>query len=391
MHHFKYNLKTLFRNKMLIFWTFAFPIILGTFFYMAFSNIEQSEKLDCIPIAIIDNDAWQENVIYQETFQTLEKEEQVFKITYTNEETAKELLESDKIDGYLKIEETPKVVIQKNGVNQTVFKQVMEEIVETEEMLKSAIEMQINHAIKNNEPIVDRNLYLSNIKNNILETIKTYESNLLDTSRKHLSYTMIEYYTLIAMACLYGGILGMVAINKNLANMGTHGKRVSIAPIKKGKLVITSALAAFLTQMIGVVLLFLYTIFILKVDYGEHLVQIILLAMFGCFAGLTLGIAVASIFKTNENTKLGIILSVTMLGCFLSGMMGITMKYVVDKNFSLLNKMNPANMITDGFYALYYYDTFNRYYFNLCSLILFSMIMLILAIIHLRRQTYDSI
>ena len=46
IHNFKYALKALFRDKMLIFWTFAFPIILGTFFNMAFSNIENSEKLE---------------------------------------------------------------------------------------------------------------------------------------------------------------------------------------------------------------------------------------------------------------------------------------------------------------------------------------------------------
>ena len=52
IHNFKYAFKTLFKNRMLIFWTFAFPIILGTLFNMAFSNIENSEKLDIINIAI---------------------------------------------------------------------------------------------------------------------------------------------------------------------------------------------------------------------------------------------------------------------------------------------------------------------------------------------------
>ena len=53
IHNFKYAFKTLFKNRMLIFWTFAFPIILGTLFNMAFSNIENSEKLDIINIAIM--------------------------------------------------------------------------------------------------------------------------------------------------------------------------------------------------------------------------------------------------------------------------------------------------------------------------------------------------
>ena len=43
-HNFKYSLKILLKNKSLIFWTFAFPILLGTLFNMAFSNIEKSEN-----------------------------------------------------------------------------------------------------------------------------------------------------------------------------------------------------------------------------------------------------------------------------------------------------------------------------------------------------------
>ena len=80
-----------------------------------------------------------------------------------------------------------------------------------------------------------------------------------------------------------------------------------------------------------------------------------------------------------------------MLGCFLSGMMGITMKYIVDKNIPIINKINPASMITDGFYSLYYYDTLDRFFFNIISLLLFSIIMFIISYNGLRRQKYDNI
>ena len=55
LHNFKYSLKTLFRNKTLIFWTFAFPIILGTLFNLAFKDIEKNEMLEIIDIAVVDN------------------------------------------------------------------------------------------------------------------------------------------------------------------------------------------------------------------------------------------------------------------------------------------------------------------------------------------------
>ena len=44
INNFKYSFKVLIRNKGLIFWTFAFPILLGLFFYLAFSDIENKEN-----------------------------------------------------------------------------------------------------------------------------------------------------------------------------------------------------------------------------------------------------------------------------------------------------------------------------------------------------------
>ena len=152
-----------------------------------------------------------------------------------------------------------------------------------------------------------------------------------------------------------------------------------------------SLLASYVIQLLGIAILFIFTVFVLKVDFGSNLPLIILLACMGSFAGLTLGVAVATLIKTNENTKIGILIAVTMLGCFLSGMMGITMKYVVDTNAPIINKVNPVSMITDGFYSLYYYDTLERYYFNIASLLIFSAVMILVSYRGLRRQKYDSI
>ena len=214
---------------------------------------------------------------------------------------------------------------------------------------------------------------------------------LNNVSNSNLGYTMIEFYTLIAMACLYGGILGSVAINQNLANMTNQGKRVSVSPTSKGKIILSSVLASYITQLVGVALLFLYTIFVLKVDYGNKLGLDIALAMAGSLAGLSLGVAVSTTIKSNDNVKTGIIIAITMLGCFLSGMMGITMKYIIDKNIPIINKLNPASMITDGFYSLYYYDTLDRYIFDIGSLLIFAFVLIAISYISLRRQKYDSI
>lgn len=183
----------------------------------------------------------------------------------------------------------------------------------------------------------------------------------------------------------------MIAVNRILANMSAQGKRTAISPTKKQTLLLSHLLACYLVQLLGLALLFLYTRFVLNVDYGNHIGFILLLALIGSFCGLSLGMAVGVLFKTTENVKIGILISVTMLGCFLSGMMGITMKYLVDTRLPLLNQLNPASMITDGFYSLYYYETFERYWANIFHLLLVSIVLIGVSIFCLRRQKYDCI
>lgn len=391
-HNFKYAFKTLFRDKMLIFWTFAFPIILGTFFNMAFSNVENSEKLDIISIAIVEKE---ENEIVKQSFDTLsneENEDRLFKTQYVTEEKAKELLENDEITGYLVLlKEEPKVVIKSNGINETILKYVTEEIMQNTEMISDIVEKRVQESMQGYPEGIYNIPNMENIYEDVMKMLEDNQVEFKNISNSNLSYTMIEFYTLIAMTCLYCGVLGMVAVNHNLANMGNIGKRTSITPTSKGRIIFSSLMASYVTQLIGLAILFAYTILVLKVDYGTNLPMIILLSLTGSLAGLSLGIAVATLIKANENAKIGILIAVTMLGCFLSGMMGITMKYMVDKNVPIVNLVNPASMITDGFYALYYYDTLDRCFLNIVSLLIFSGVMIILSINGLRKQKYEAL
>ena len=100
---------------------------------------------------------------------------------------------------------------------------------------------------------------------------------------------------------------------------------------------------------------------------------------------------IASIFKVSEGAKTGIVIAITMFLSVLSGMMGVTLKYVIDKNIPIINLVNPNNLITDGFYSLYYFDTLDRYFRDVRYLLIFIGICLVISFISLRREKYDSI
>lgn len=371
-HNFKCSLKILLKNKGLVFWTFVFPIILGIFFNMAFSDIDKKEKFNSIDIAVVSSEDFNNNVIFKQSIEFLSDEKsdnKMFNTVYTSKKKATYLLENNKIDGYLTFfKDNVNITIKKNGVNQTILKYIIEDINSNKKILAEA----------SNIPET-----LSLIKNNSVK--------LNNITNKNLGFSMIEYYTLIAMACLYGSMLSMYVLNYSQANISSVGKRVSISSSKKTGLLLSGFFASYVVQLIGIFLLLFVTLFLFKVDYGNNLIYVFILSLFGSLAGLALGIAISSINNISEVTKNGILISIIMFCCFLSGMMGVSMKYIIDKNIPFLNKINPANMITDGFYSLYYYDNLNRFYFNLLSLFIFSIIMILISLRNLRRQEYDSI
>lgn len=385
-HNFKYTLKTLFKNKMLIFWTFIFPIVLGLFFNMAFSNIEKSETFKAIDIALVDDE--NTNETFKKILEEINKDEVIFNIKHVKEEEAKKLLEDDKIIGYLNFKENePEVIIKKNDSYQTIFKNIIDEINQTIIVTNTYVESTVKNQMTNKST----NINYQEIYKNVATMLEDTKPNIKDISNNNLSYVMIEFYTLLAMTCLYGGVISMEAMNQSLPNMDSKGKRVSISPNSKKTTILSSLLASYIVQLLGVFLLFLFLLLFLKIDFGDNLLLAIILSIISSLAGLSIGVIVSVLFKTNENTKVGIIIAISMISSFFSGMMGITMKYIVDKNIPLLNKINPANMVTDGFYSLYYYDTLDRYIFNIISLLVFSSILLIISGLVLRRQKYDSI
>lgn len=389
IHNLKYTIKTLFKNKILIFWTFAFPIILGIFFNMAFSNIEKDEVLKVFDIAVVNNEQFEHQSIYKEAIDGLSKgNDKLFNVQYVAKEKADSLLDDSDIEGYIVFENNkPQVVVKENGTYQTMLKFVVNEITQNKIMVTDLSEQAIRRQMEKGNINGDT----AKIVSDILNKIQNQQVKMTDISSSNLSYMQIEYYTLIAMACMYGGMLGLTAINTCLANMSSKGKRISVSPNRKSTVVLSAAMGSYFVSLIGLAILMLFLKFVLQVDFGDNLLLVLLLAIVGNLAGISLGILIASVFRVSEGAKTGITIAVTMFLSVLSGMMGVTLKYVIDKNAPIVNLVNPNNLITDGFYSLYYYNTLDRYFRDVCYLLVFVAICLIISFVSLRREKYDSI
>ena len=193
IHNLKYTIKTLFKNKILVFWTFAFPIILGIFFNMAFSNIEKDEVLKVFDIAVVDNDEFETQEIYKNALKELsdnDNKDKLFNIKYVSNKKADSLLDDSKIEGYVVFKnDEPQVVVKANGTYQTLLKFVINEIRQNETIVEELTERNIENEIANGNFTFDTD----KIVNQILDKINNEQVNLKNISNSNLSYMQIEY------------------------------------------------------------------------------------------------------------------------------------------------------------------------------------------------------
>ena len=298
----------------------------------------------------------------------------------------------------------PVLTFKSPGVKETILKKIVESINDKRPIyeqqlanLETNIESAIRSKIKSGQKPNIKELQSEigqTISQNLSHKLKDLSENTIDfhsTSDKVLDYTVIEYYSLIAMACLSGAFISMFTISSMLANMSERGKRLSVSSAKKPVLILSSFLSCYLTHLVLLFIIFLFNIYILKIDYGNNLPRILLISTLGSLAGISLGTSIGTLIKATAEVKTNIITFFFLFSCFLAGMMGPAIKYLVDTNLPFLNKINPANMIVDGLYSLNIYDDFSRYNSNIISLVCFSFICISLSITVLKKQKFKSL
>lgn len=379
-HNLKYSLKSLIKNKGLLFWTFLFPLLMATLFNMAFGNWVESEKFESIDIAIIKNSYYEDNEVAKRVFESISSgEDRVFNITYVSDDVALKLLNDDKITGYIKYYDGGSdITVKSNGISATIIKSVVDEIDTYNVMFNDLIEKELTSSFDIDKAVTEAINRIENIQ------VKTK-----DVSVKKLDIAVIEYYSLLSMTCLYGGFIALTCISNSLASISSRGKRVEVAPTKKSVIILSSLLSSFIVQMIGALLLLAY-LKLIGVNLYANALGLMVVTVLGVLAGIALGLLISVVNNKNEGVKFGIVIAVSMACSVLAGLTGVSLKYVVDSNFPIINKINPAAMITDGLYALYYEDI-SRFNYNMISLIIFVVVLVFISVVSLRRKKYDSI
>lgn len=376
IHIFTTRLKCLLRDREMIFWSLLFPMVLALLFNIAFSNLNEHETFEPVCIAVVKDSSYESDAGFRDALRSVSTgDDRLFELKEVSLPEAEELLLADEISGYILAGKVPKLVASGTGLGSSMAKIFLDSYGQTASSVTT---------ILSKDPSALSRLMAS------LENRAEYTEEVSPEGGKPdniLNY----FYSLIAMACMYGAFFGNREIMDIQANLSPLAARVSVSPVHKLKSFLSSILASITLSCIEILLLLLFLSKVIGVQFGDDTALVILTAMAGSFTGVTFGAFVSSLVKKDEGVKIGVIITVSMVGSFLAGMMYEDMKYIVQQNVPILSYLNPVNLLTDAFYSLYYYSTYSRYALNMGILAIFAAVFCIGTYFVVRRRKYASI
>ncbi|MCI8507870.1 MAG: ABC transporter permease [Lachnospiraceae bacterium] len=377
MQHFWYRIKMMLRTRSAVFWAVLFPIFLGMVFYFMFGNLGNAEQFSEVPVGVILE---KENDIFIELLKETEMEEglNMFEVyEYDSKEKAEDAMQKKEICGYILVKgEDFSLVVKKMDISSSLIKTFLDQYKQNylmiEDVAKNKPEQmeKLITGLDSDEEVVVENISLK--------------------GQDKSPYTQY-FYALLAMACLIASMVGLENGLKIQADLSAVGARRNVAPTGKMQQIMTDFLASLFIYCIMMTGVLAVLVFVYKQDFGNNAGFILLGTWAGSFVGLAAGNMMAVVFKGSKTKKEGLNVAFFMTSSFLGGLQWGDITYVLEKNCSVINRINPATLIVNAFKSLAVFGDYKQYAVNMITLLAIGVLLLIISILKLRRTKYASL
>lgn len=374
-HCIKYELLSLLRNKIVVFWLLGFPVILGTLFFAAFGSLADSEQdYKNIPIAVIEKG--EAPTGFDVLIDTLsDGDDALFSIKTRDESDALELMKKGELEGIIYADKEISLEVQGSaGIKAGIVKSVLDSF-------KSRYEIITSVAEENPEKLPE-----------LLENIGIENSFIKSSSNDANRDPYVQYfYNLLAMAGLMGSMMGMYCAINHQANLSPLGARVEVSPMSKMKDILSSLIATLFLHNVFMDIASVYLIYILGIDFGVPFWVVALVNLLSTLIGDCMGCFVGSVSAMKEGVKNGILLAFSLGLCFLSGLMFGGMRLLIEETVPIFNRINPAAVIVDCFYSLCVYGSYEKLWQNVIILLVWCVLLLAGSFIATRKRRYKTL
>ena len=331
-----------------MFWTVAYPIILSSLFFVIFSAINARGISTAVNTGVAETNP----------NRGILKHIPVLNVIPMERDAAGEALRQGSIQAF--IDDDLSIRIYKDGIAQTIVKNIAEQIKQTE-----ALGIPVKFSL--------------------------YRKNFIENKNEQNNSMMILFYSLLAMVSIYS-MFGSISIPERIqANISKLAVRMSAAPIKRFRIYLSGVFFFVCFNLASNLLYIGYVMLVLKINLITDFAVTVPLLLYANVFGNAFGLCIGSIPKLTENAKVMLCVFSSLFLSFLSGMMSVNVKIAVDASFPLLGKINPIALFTDTLYninILREYDLAPLFFTVYSG---FIALFLTVAFFNAREVQYDSL
>lgn len=374
------------KQRDFVFWMLAFPMLLCSVYWLGFSRLDNP---DAIKIKL----GMTENFGIERILGTVP----VFEMVKGEQDELEEKLVNKEIDAFL--DENFELIVPEFNEKTKLAANILEEVKKYSTAFIIGINRRDDLGLKDgdilNYSLKELSDFMAENTNSILPSMREFSvkvQNRLDEQTAENSVLKIVLFTSLAMFSLNGIYIGVNYITIIQGYLSPLGIRIAASPYKKGNLIIVAFLTSLALNLLFNLILYLFIRFVLGVNLlSNYSLSCLVYFVASCF-GSALGILFGTTRKLNDIQKTNITTAVLLTLSFLCGLAGdLSFKNLIEKNLPIINRINFVNLINESFYQANIIGDFSKLYRNMGILAVETVILLVLAVLLLRRNSYDSL
>ncbi|KFI92371.1 hypothetical protein BISA_0771 [Bifidobacterium saguini DSM 23967] len=412
------SLKSNLRNKSALFWLIIFPIALATMFNGVFGDLDKAMSITPISVAVVEDANW-DNAVGASTLvealsgkktggrtdtsssKTISSDVNIdVKLLDTTNVTssaqARKKLDTGEVEGYLSADKDGRIALTVSSDTVTKANNGTQEA--GLDVSLAALDNVIDQYNRTSATV------LTALKDNPNAAMTRTFWNGISTAAngtREISLTNFKpdamaryYYALMGMSCLIAMSYMIYTVTASQANLSALGIRRTVAPLGRAKQLVAGFLAGWLCTSTCLLIALAYIRYGCGIEVGGREPLAVLAVIVASFMTCSLGTMIGAIPKLTTGVKQGLSTAIACSLSLFSGLYGgfaMELSDLITRKAPFLAIINPAQQVTNLFYSLMYYDSYQPFIRTCAILFVMSAVFLTVGVIMLRRQRYEHL
>lgn len=460
---FKYTVLYLMRERYILIWALAFPLILSTLFFFMFSGLDTLYYSSNIGLVVVEDDAWHASQAEPvraaveaaaEPGTAPDEEQPLLQVLYEpNVQAAKDQMGAEGMVAYMKVDDAgrPQFFMKADASDSSLFSRqtVVKTVVDSSLRVQSAVSGALDSAytlpaapgagesavlpvassvaygeLFDSESEVSANesvpvpapapadpapaaapaapapapaapaLSLTSLSESLLSAAEADTIERVSLTRNEPSEETRYYYALLGMATMFSAAVALVATSRSCANTSEVGARRALGSTSRMRVMLATFAASWVLSFACLAVAFAYMRMILGIDFGGKDALCVVALAVAALAACALGSFIGALPAIPESAKNGILTGIACLSALFAGLYGQACMSLADQiaEFAPWSEVvNPARQISQAFYSLYYYDSYESFVAALAGLVVMSVVFLAATALAVRRQQHEHL